>query len=96
MGKPSPLDTPGKFLDIMKNAVVILDGSKVFELIATLALILIAIIIDTTTCYRTSVSGNPISGNIPTISSVVKPFAVGNNTADLFVNVLGNLFGNSS
>lgn len=80
----------------MKNAVVILDGSKVFKLIATLASILIAIIIDTTTCYRTSVSGNLISGNIPTILSVVKLSAVGNNTADLFADVLGNLFGDSS
>lgn len=83
-----------KLLDITENVVVILDRSKVFRLIATLISILIAIIVDTTACSRTSASRNPNPGNNPTILSVVELSAMSNNTANFFADVLSNSFGN--
>ena len=80
-------------LDIMEDVVVILDGSKVSRLITTLAFILIAIVSDTTVRSGTSTSENPTLRNNPAIPFVVEPSATGNDAADLFANILGNLFG---
>lgn len=83
-----------KLLDITDDVVVFLDRGKVFRLIATLALIPIAIVVDTNARSRISMFGNLTPRNNPIIPSVVKPFAAGNDTSDLFANILGNPFDN--
>ena len=82
LGKLPPLNTPRKLLDTMEDAVIILDRGKVSRLIATFALILITIVIDTIAHSKTSASGNPTPRTNPAILSVVKPFAVGNDAAN--------------
>lgn len=102
--KASPLDTLGKLLpwtlgkllDTREDVVVISDGNKDFRLIATLALIPIAIVVDTTTHYGTSTSANPTPRNNTAIPSIVELFAASNDTANLFANVLGNPFDDPS
>lgn len=85
-----------KLLDITEDVVIILDRGKIFRLIATLALILIPIVVDTTTRSETSASGNLTSKNNPAIPSIIEASAAGNDTVNLLTNILGNFFGNSS
>lgn len=94
-GKPSSLDTPGKLLDTTKDVVVFSDEGKIPRLIATLASILIAIVVDTTMRFGTSVLGNPTPGITSAIPSVIEPFTMGNNAADL-ADVLSNFFSDCS
>lgn len=107
--KPPPLDILRKLLDITEDTivisdqsklqdttediVVILDEAKVPRLIATLASILITIVVDTSRRSGTSTPRNPTPKITSTISSIVKLFAISNDAAD-FINVLDNLFGN--
>lgn len=85
-----------KLLDTTKDSVVILDGGKVSRLIATLASILIAMVVNTTAHSGTSAFKNPIPRNNLAIPSVIKLFAADNDATDFFANVLGNPFGNPS
>ena len=76
--------------------MIILDRSKISRLIATLASILIPIVVDTTTRSKTSASENLNSKNNPAIPSIIEASAAGNNTVNLLTNVLDNFFGNPS
>ena len=89
------LDTLVKLLDTIEDVVIISDKGKVPRLIMTLASILIAIVVDTTTHSETSVFGNPTPGITFAISFVIEPFATDNDATD-FANILSNFFGNSS
>lgn len=80
--KPPLLHTPKKLPDTTEDAVVILDRGKLSRLIATLASILIAIVIDTIAHSGTFASRNPNPRNNPAIPSVIKLSATGSNAAD--------------
>lgn len=81
-------------LNILEDATVILDADKATRLIATLASILIMIVIDITSHFENLTPANITSRIIPIPLAIVGPSAVGNDVGNYLTNVLGNPFSN--
>lgn len=93
--KKTTVDISGKeILDTLEDVIVISNKSRISRLIVILALVLIAIVVNTIEHFDNSTPRNSCPGITTTIPFVNKPSMMDNDVAGLLANILNNPFVN--